>query len=191
MAKRSFKDLADNLVNARKVMGAVESGSYRQGNINPDFLVNESQATNTSPKHEKLHTKNPVSDQKVDLERIKKSNLPDNIKQLMIENPIEQVNPMANDLPSDFINEVSKKMSEQNQYGPGAQQRPQNFSQNNANFNPPDLKRIIKESVKEVLDEMLGDTIQNLNESKNIKENLAIKVGDTLFTGKITKVKKT
>lgn len=186
MGNRTFTDLTQNLINARKVMGAVESGNYQQGSIDPSALVSNNQSMNEGEK--RMNTKIPSNKPTVNKEKIQNSRLPDNIKKLMLENPIPQVD-MTNELPPDFIDEVAKKMNEQSQYGPGGQKvnKPKNYQ---PQPNLPDvnsLKEMIKEAVREVMTEVEQE---KLNESQKIKESLHLKVGGTLFTGVLTKAKK-
>ena len=53
---------------------------------------------------------------------------------------------------------------------------------------PSNLEVIIENCIRKILDEKLTQ-ILNAQEAVAINENLVIKVGNSLFTGKITKVK--
>lgn len=187
MANRTFKDLTQNLINARKVMGAVENGNYKQGSIDPSALINNESRPVVEQKSN-MNTKIPNNKPVVNKDKIQNSKLPDNIKKLMLENPIPQVD-MTNELPPDFIDEVAKKMNEQSQYGAGGQKvnKPKNYQPQPNLPDPNYLKEMIKEAVREVMNEVEQE---KLNESQKIKESLHLKVGGTLFTGVLTKAKK-
>ena len=115
---QGFEKLANSLLAAKQVMNKVETGTYETGSIDPSRLVasNEPQIPNAGQPTQQR----PVS-QNINEDKIKNSKLPENIKKLMIENPIPTVD-YTNDLPAGFIDEVAKKMEEQSQFGAGAQQ---------------------------------------------------------------------
>jgi hypothetical protein len=51
------------------------------------------------------------------------------------------------------------------------------------------LSTLIENIVRKVFDEKINE-LQNKNNSLDINENLVLKVGDSIFSGNITKVKK-
>ena len=111
-------------------------------------------------------------------------------------------------MSNDFIDEVAKKMKKQESFGAGAQQIPQQipqqviestpinnnsttqFNNNTTQFND-DLKNFIKEAIVETLDGIVESKLNKLMETnKEVSENLQIRVGDSMFIGKITDVRK-
>ena len=126
----------------------------------------------------------PSNPQPASKDRILNSRLPDEIKKLMIENPIAQVNPMSpsNSVLSDELIEKASKLmgTKKPQPSPQGQSQRQNVPDN-------DMRQMMKEVVEEVLREngLLMDKSSNTNES------IAIKVGQHIFEGKISKIKKT
>lgn len=110
---------------------------------------------------------------------IEKSRLPEEIKRLMIEHPIEQ--PGGNNnvtLSDDLIERASrlmgtKRVTEQTQ--------PQQSAPNTS-----DMKELMKSVVKEVLKEngMLVESVERTN------DNFKFQVGNHIFEGKLTKIKK-
>jgi len=144
-------------------------------------------------------------------ESIRKSNLPAAIKEAMITHPIPDIQTGA-DLNSDFINKVAEKMNSEQfsvqgmrntanstiqtpQQQPLRESRP-TIPQNSPipsptrNLDSNDLKSEIKALISESLDELIETKINKvLLETKNAKENIHFRVGNKIFTGKISKVK--
>ena len=118
-------------------------------------------------------------------DRIKNSKLPDAIKKLMIEHPIQQPQSYAPTLSDDIIEKASRLMgtkqpvSELNQ--PQLKQQTQTF-----NLSAADIKKIVRETVEEVLTEN-GLMVESTQKSNEV---MTIKVGKHIFEGKISKIKK-
>jgi hypothetical protein len=188
---QGFEKLANSLLAAKQVMNKVETGSYETGAIDPSMLVQETQQP--QPNMGQPTNQRPVN-ANLSEDRIKNSRLPENIKKLMLENPIPTLD-LTNELPSGFIDEVAKKMEQQSQFGAGAQQikKPQQTQRPTTSTSPlnEDLKNFIKQTIVETLDEIVDSKLNQLMESnKQIDENLQIRVGDSMFIGKITDVRK-
>jgi hypothetical protein len=110
---------------------------------------------------------------------IKNSKLPDAIKKLMIEHPIEQPNSMSGGavLSDELVERASRLMG--NSKKPVVEQAvPQQ--------NTSDLRRVLKEVVQEVLTE--NGLLMEGSEKSN--ELFRFQVGKHLFEGKLTKIKK-
>ena len=110
---------------------------------------------------------------------IKNSKLPDAIKKLMMEHPIEQPSSMGGSvtLSDDLIERASRLMG-QNKKPVVEQAVPQ--------YNSENLRSVLKEVVKEVLSEN-GLIIENVEKSN---DNFRFQVGKHVFEGKLTKIKK-
>jgi hypothetical protein len=122
-------------------------------------------------------------------DRILKSNLPDEIKQLMMEHPIVQPNSMvAPSLSDDLINKAARLMNT-NAKGeivnevvkPRTNQQPQQYG-----VNLDDIRNVVRETVEEVLKEN-GLMVESTSKSN---ESFRFKVGQHIFEGKVTKIKK-
>lgn len=119
-------------------------------------------------------------------DRIMSSKLPDAIKQLMIEHPINQPNTNAGPVLSDELVERASRLMKKNEgtniqeVNYGTQQKKQNISENT------DLKKLLKEVVIEVLSEN-GLLMESTNKSNDV---FSFKVGKHIFEGKLLKVKK-
>jgi len=194
---QGFEKLTNSLLAAKQVMNKVETGTYEKGSVDPTILMGGQQQSTPEPQQSqpRASVQRPVG-ANINEDKIKNSNLPENIKQLMIENPIPTVD-FGNDLPSGFIDEVAKKMEEQSQFGAGGQRvkEPTPVRQPQSTQQPltlnEDLKNFIKETIVETLGEIVDSKLDKLMETnKQIDENLQIRVGDSMFIGKITDVRK-
>lgn len=116
-------------------------------------------------------------------DKILNSRLPDEIKKLMLENPIHVSNPLSPSssvLSDELVEKASKLMgTKKPQTPPQGQPQGQNVSDSN-------LRQIMKEVVQEVLKEngLISES------SSKADEIMMIKVGKHLFEGKISRVKK-
>lgn len=119
------------------------------------------------------------------VEAIKKSKLPDEIKKLMIENPIAQPNQEPNvTLSSDLVERASKlmKKADGNYVPESAKPKPQVSSGIDYDL----IREMINEAVNNALRE--GGLIAESTEKTN--ETFSFRVGKHVFEGKVTKVKK-
>lgn len=116
-------------------------------------------------------------------EKIKNSKLPDAIKKLMIENPIQQPNTMAGPtLSDDLIERASRLMNENKSQ--------QNFSQSKQTKPQQMMNGDLKKMMKEVLEEILKENGLITESETKSQDTFQFKVGKHIFEGKITKVKK-
>ena len=128
------------------------------------------------------------------VEKIRGSKLPDAIKKAMIESPIPQIS-MNDTLDMDFVNKT-RRLMEQDGVAPTKKSQPiqkkttiqENSSEYYTEALPSNLETIIENCIRKVFDEKLSQ-ILNAQEAVAINENLVIRVGNSLFSGKITKVK--
>lgn len=188
--------LQQSLINAKKVMNKVDSGNVTKGNISlPQGDINEaiSQIPNNIPQLPNVNT--DMASARKDLspkasiteEKILNSKLPENIKKLMIENPIPDV-PMGSSmgLSDDFLSGVKDAMSKQDIPTSTTQKRTVLESNTptatKSKITKSSLKSIIKESVKELVNE-------SVNMKTDTNENFSFRVGDKIFYGKITSTK--
>jgi hypothetical protein len=134
----------------------------------------------------------------MDTDRIKNSKLPDEIKRLMIEQPIVQPSSMGGgSMISDEIIEGAQRLMGMNS-NPSTQQpqSPKDLTtkQPSSNFNMNEMKSIIRnvvrDTVRDVVREELKDAGMIVESTSNSNEIIQFKVGKHLFIGKVTKVKK-
>jgi hypothetical protein len=184
-------ELTKNLVNARKIMNKVDTGDYEKGNINEEMLRSdpvELMQGNSSAPPTKKSIGLPVGVPSV--EKIRGSKLPDNIKKAMIESPIPTIS-LNDTLDMDFVNKTRRLMEQDGAVPVKKQQSRQVQTESRQvmpEFDANSLIPIIENAIRKILDEKLSQ-ILNAQEAVAINENLVIKVGDSLFSGKITKVK--
>ena len=197
--------LQQSLVNARKVMNKVDGGDFSKGNVElPQSNVSDSSGLlsqaptpplpniNTGGGKQDLAPKSQMTE-----EHIKNSKLPDAIKKAMIETPIPDIpfNGGGAGLSEEFLSGVKNQMDKQgiptsnsNSTNPIPIPSLQEYSTpttkkpKTQKLSTTSLKSIIKESVKELLDESIGF-------KKDSDENFQFRVGDRIFYGKITSSK--
>ena len=114
-------------------------------------------------------------------DRIVNSKLPDEIKRLMIENPIEQPSSMygSSVISDEMVERATKLMGTERP----KQEQKRVVSESTSNG---DLKQMLREVVEEVLREngVIAESSQKANET------IMFKVGEHIFEGKVTKIKK-
>jgi hypothetical protein len=149
-------------------------------NIPQDFLQEQQ-----SPKIQSY--KGPPSQ-----DRILNSKLPDEIKRLMIEHPIEQPN-MDMDSNSVLSNELVEKASrlmnvnvKGDVMNENKSQRPQMQQSVSNSISADEIKNIVRETVEEVLYEN-GLMVES---ESNSNEVFKFRVGERIFEGKLTKVRR-
>jgi hypothetical protein len=113
-------------------------------------------------------------------DRIQKSKLPDEIKRLMIEHPIQKPESYNPTLSNDIIEKAAKLMN--NNKNSVIENKKVNYtnSQNN------DLKSLIRETLEEILQE---NGLLTESETKS-NDLFTFRVGKHIFEGKISKIKK-
>ena len=134
--------------------------------------------------------KTPTMPQAITKDRVMSSKLPDEIKRLMIEHPIEQPTSMTGSptLSNELVEKAARLMGTDARGNQIVQpkQKLQEQSQPTNGFNMKELKSMLREVVEEVLQEngILSESEQKSNEV------FSFKVGKHIFEGKVTKIKK-
>ena len=180
----SSNDLMQKLVNAKKVMNKVDGGNYERGHVNEDML-------RSSPEdlmnNQEIPQQSPTKQMGMpSVDKIQNSKLPDAIKKAMIENPIQQIS-LNDTLDMDFL-KGAKRLMEQEGVGKKQPQQKQ-VVQYNSNIDMGAIATLIENTVRKVMDEKLNQILTASTKS-SINENLVLKVGDSIFKGKITGVNK-
>ncbi len=124
-------------------------------------------------------------------DRIKNSKLPDAIKRLMMEHPIQQAQQYQATISDDIIEKAARLMGTRKETvvenKQQSQQQPQHQPSNSGiGLTANDIRKIVRETVEEVLTEN-GLMVESTQKSNEI---MTIKVGKHIFEGKISKVKK-
>lgn len=186
------KDLMEKLMVSRAIMqksDAIKRGNVSESSYNEPRTINAPQLETFQPVagnynipqeyiQESQVQKAP---QMATKDRIASSKLPDEIKRLMIENPIEAPSSMyGSSVISDEIVERAAKLM--------GTERPKQ-----------EQKRVVSEStstgdlrqmLREVVEEVLRDNGVIAESSQKANETIMFKVGEHIFEGKVTKIKK-
>lgn len=119
-------------------------------------------------------------------DRILNSRLPDEIKQLMIEHPIDQPTMGVNTgvgLTNDLVERASRLMNKPTtENKPVNNQKQSSTSQTSSN----DIRQIVRETVEDVLRE---NGLLTESETKS-NDQFKFRVGQHIFEGRVTKIKK-
>ena len=180
----SENDLMRKLVNAKKVMNKVDNKDYQTGNINESMLFSDPEELMNSNTTQPSITR-PKGVPTV--QKIQESKLPDVIKQAMIDNPIPQIS-LNETLDMDFVKGAKRLMEQEGLTKKSVPQK------NTGTFSNPSIDMnaiavLIENTVRKVMDEKLNQ-ILTAQQTASINENLVLKVGDSIFKGKITGVNK-
>lgn len=155
----------------------VPSAKY---DIPTEYLMESQPTTFVDPKKSQMSSK----------DKILSSKLPDEIKMLMINHPIQQ--PQLTNTGPTLSNELVEKASRlmninaKGEIINSAVTKKTNVIKENVSTNNDHLKSLIKETVREVLQEndLLVESISKTNEI------FSFRVGEHIFEGKLTKIKK-
>jgi hypothetical protein len=182
----SQNDLMHKLVQAKKVMNKVDGGNYQRGQIDesilrsaPEDVMNNTQMQSNPSVQRQTGTPN--------ISQIQNSKLPEAIKRAMIENPIPQIS-LNDTLDMDFV-KGAKRLMEQEGVSTKPSQSKQTTNNNGGNIDMNAIAVLIENTVRKVMDEKLNQ-ILTASQTSTINENLVLKVGDSIFKGKITGVNK-
>jgi hypothetical protein len=187
------QDLMQKLMISKKIMDK-HNGMSRNQSMDTSGGIAAPQVQNFQPVEAKYNIpseflgESTITPKKVNQEiptedRILNSKLPDEIKKLMIEHPIDQPTMGVNTnvgITNDLVERASRLMNTQPKQNISESQP---IQQTNSSL---DIKSIIKETVKEVLKE---NGLLTESETKS-NEQFKFRVGQHLFEGKITKIKK-
>lgn len=184
------EELAMKLVNAKKVMTKVDNGNFEKGQVNEEIL--------SSDPMELMQMENlniPTQNTIINETKINNSKLPDEIKRAMIERPIVQPEISLSEGFDLKLAQKAKRLMEQdngsNKQTPKTKTSSTTITNNSSSINEiiSSLTPIIENTIRKVLDEKLTQ-ILTAKETSSLNENLVLKVGDSVFKGKITGVKK-
>jgi len=187
-------DLMQKLAMSKKIMDASDKikpgqaqGSLPMSeNINASYNIPQDMLQSVPQQP----TQQMTQPQPMTEDRIQNSKLPDEIKQLMMEHPIQQPNfggggPVLSD---DVIEGAQRLMGKTPQ---------QTVSENvsvPSSSNNGDLKQMIRDVVRDTVRDVVREELQNagmLTEGNTkTNESLQLRVGKHVFEGRVTKIKK-
>jgi hypothetical protein len=162
----------------------IENYNVPQSNYNiPQEVMVESQVS--QPKQPQTPNKTQVLNSK----------LPDEIKKLMIENPIQQQQVMGNSdfLSDDIIEGATRLMGKERQPIQETKSQRQNQGQSVPDIST--LKQMIRDTVRDTVRDVVREELRSAGlisegETKT-NEKLQFRVGKHIFEGIVTKIKKT
>jgi hypothetical protein len=183
----SQNDLMKKLVQAKKVMNKVDGGNFERGHVNESMLLSDPSELMESQLPQQTNTR-PVGGN-MNVDKIQNSKLPDAIKRAMIEHPIEQMQSISlnETLDMDFVKGAKRLMEQEGVSSKKSQPQQRQSSGGNIDMNA--IAVLIENTVRKVMDEKLNQ-ILSASTTSSINENLVLKVGDSIFKGKITGVNK-
>lgn len=177
-------DLMQKLAISKKIMdrhNEVPRGQHQ-------LPINESVNTNYNIPQEMIEQpriQNTITTKPINENAVLKSKLPDEIKKLMIENPIVQPQLNGPVLSDEIIEGASRLMG---------QTKKQTMYENTTSSNDSDLKQMIRDVVRDTVRDVIKEELQKsgmLTESlQSTNETLSLRVGKHIFEGKVLKIKK-
>ena len=199
---RTENDLIQKLMISKKIMdkhSEIPRGNASEGLSNystPEVAeYNAPQATFNIPNEylsESEITK-PINNnpQPLTKDRILSSKLPDEIKRLMMEHPIEQPNQGGVAISDDLVQKASRLMNkDKNVINETAtskkSQQSQPLPKQQPSININEIRDVIRETVEDVLKEN-GLLVESTSRTNDL---FTFKVGKHIFEGKLTKIKK-
>lgn len=189
----SANDLMTKLAKASKVMQKVQGGDFSRGNVNESMLSdgyddNSGYVQQSIPQQQQMPQQYSTPD--FDVSRIQNSKLPDAIKKAMMENPISQIS-LGETLDMDFVKGAKRLIEQENKANnpSKAKQQSKPAPSVGGNIDMNAIAVLIENTVRKVMDEKLNQ-ILTAQTTSTINENLVLKVGDSIFKGKITGVNK-
>jgi hypothetical protein len=183
----SQNDLMKKLVQAKKVMNKVDGGNYERGHVNESMLLSDPSELMEMQTPQQTNTR-PVGGN-MNVDKIMNSKLSPAIKQAMIDHPIEQMPSISlnETLDMDFVKGAKRLMEQEGVSSKKTQ--PQQRQSVSSNIDMNAIAVLIENTVRKVMDEKLNQ-ILSASTTSSINENLVLKVGDSIFKGKITGVNK-
>jgi len=126
-----------------------------------------------------------ISTKPINQEAVLNSKLPDEIKKLMIENPISQPQLNGPTLSNEIVEGAARLMK--------ANQKTTQESIS-TNTNNSDLKQMIRDVVRDTVRDVIKEELKNsglISESEQkTNETLSLRVGKHIFEGRVLKIKK-
>lgn len=192
--------LQQSIQKSKKVLQAVETKNYRTGNIDQSKILAPANLNEMAPQQMVIPQQSlqPTQSTGINMNNLNKSKMPREIIESFKANPPQQG--LNNQLGLNFLDDLSKNnpiveqqeqpINRQPQYQQTAP-LPQPQYQMGGGMNElqlEGLKSILQKLIRETVEAVLSEREQ-LMENATIDENIQIKIGESIFGGKITKVK--
>jgi cation transport regulator ChaB len=194
-------DLMQKLALSKKIMDAsdkIKPGQTQGGlpmteNINATYNIPQDmvqQPVPQQPTQQMVQTQQMSQPQPVTESKIQNSKLPDEIKQLMMEHPIQQPSfggGSGTVLSDDVIEGAQRLMG-------NTPNQTVNESVNIPTTNNSDLKQMIRDVVRDTVRDVVREELQSagmiMEGNTKTNDSLQLRVGKHVFEGKVTKIKK-
>ena len=181
------------LSGARAVMEAVDTGHYQKGNIDPTMLSTSSDnLMENAPMgggYEQPIMQEPTyRPQQTGYRNLHTTKMPKEIVQAMIENPIPTPDTPFHtfELTEDFLSEINPAGKRTPQPQKIQQQKSTNPVQRLAETKRNSVMNLTEDEVRRIVREEMQDIIFDYFDQRVIKEDIQIKVGSTIFSGKLS-----
>jgi hypothetical protein len=194
MKSKAIMDRADTIKNSNSMNGGLPPTSLQQFDVPnakyniPQEFLQEQPSQQTQPYLSQIPRENtkPVGVPSIDA--IKNSKLPDEIKKLMMENPIAQPQQQNVTISDELIERASRLMKEQGGYVPESA-KPKTAQPQSSSTSQVDYK-LIKKMISEAINEALTENGLVVESTEKSNEMFTFRVGKHIFEGKVTKIKK-
>lgn len=188
-------DLMQKLAISKKIMD--KHNEVPRGNAQMPIVNENTNANYNIPEGvidtptQQFKIQETINTQPISQDAVLKSKLPDEIKKLMIENPIVQPQLNGPTLSNEIIEGASRLM---NNNTVSQKNSSQNENNSRLSSNSNDLKQMIRDVVRDTVRDVVKEELQNaglINESsQKANEVLSLRVGKHIFEGKVLKIKK-
>ena len=197
-----MSDLMQKLAVSKKIMDKHNGTPRNQSggslpmseNINATYSVPQDMLQQQVPQQQVPQSTNnggPVTEN-----AIKNSKLPDDIKKLMLENPIVQPQSNGPALTDDIIQGATRLMNNNTPPQTSPLQNEGNTVISNSSTIPNngDLKQMIRDVVRDTVRDVVREELKSsgivTEGNQKVNETLSLRVGKHVFEGKVLKVKK-
>lgn len=173
------------LSGAKAVMDAVDTGEYQKGNIDPRALNAPENLSESLPMgyEEPISMSRPI--RQSGYKNLHTTKMPKEIVQAMLENPIQIPDSPYHtfELNEDFLSEINpdavKKQLPRTQKSINPVQRLAETKRNvSLNLTEDEVRQIVRDEMEQIIYEYFDKRV--------IKEDIQIKVGSTIFSGKLS-----
>ena len=202
-----MSDLMQKLAVSKKIMDKHNGTPRNQSggslpmseNINATYNVPQDMLQQQVPQQQVPQQQVPQSTNNggpVTENAIKNSKLPDDIKRLMLENPIVQPQSNSPALTDDIIQGATRLMNNNTSPQTGPLQNESNTVTSNSSTIPNnnDLKQMIRDVVRDTVRDVVREELKSsgmvTEGNQKVNETLSLRVGKHVFEGKVLKVKK-
>lgn len=178
------------LSGARAVMDAVDTGNYQKGNIDPTALSAPDNLTESVPNmyQEPVMTQPTHQQNQPAYRNLHTTKMPKEIVQAMIENPISVPDTPFHtfELTEDFVQDINPEVARRQQIKAQPQKRTTNPVQRLAETKRSSMIGLTEEEVRQIVRDEMQEIIYEYFDQRVIKEDIQIKVGNTIFSGKLS-----